>query len=186
MTRVLVLRNRQRTHALNLPLLRRLTRHALEHELGATHYEVGFHFVDSDEMARVNEQFLRHEGSTDVITFDHAGSGAPAYGPARHGRWPKHAGSEAGAPRLHGEIFISVPDAVKQAREFRTTWQSEVVRYIIHGLLHLRGYDDLVTGKRRVMKRAEQRVLRQVEKCFPIAAIAGRRSRLPTVNSQPS
>ena len=55
MTRVLAFRNRQRTRALNVSLLRRLTRHLLESELKAPDYEIGFHFVEPTEMARVNE-----------------------------------------------------------------------------------------------------------------------------------
>ena len=150
---VLAFRNRQRTRSLNLPLLRRVTCRVLEQELGVSQYELGFHFVEPEEMARVNQQFLQHKGSTDVITFDHAGL-------------------ETGAPNLHGEIFISVADAVKQSREFGTTWQSEVVRYIIHGLLHLCGHDDLQPGKRRVMKREENRLLKKVSTQFPLLSLA--------------
>lgn len=144
----LALRNRQRTRALNTPLLRRIILHLLQNEFSVTEYELGFHFVAAGEMARVNEQFLQHEGSTDVITFDYGEGNAPT--------------------ELRGEIFISIPDAVKQAREFRTTWQSELARYIIHGLLHLRGYDDLQSAKRRVMKREENRLLKVVTAKFPI------------------
>lgn len=63
--------------------------------------ELGVHLVGAKEMARVNWQYLSHEGSTDVITFDHAGLGPEA--------------ADAPGP-LHGELFICVDDAVKQAR----------------------------------------------------------------------
>ena len=43
---------------------------------------------------------------------------------------------------LHGEIFICVDEAIRQARRFGTIWQSEIVRYLIHGVLHLLGFDD--------------------------------------------
>jgi probable rRNA maturation factor len=134
--RVLVLRNRQKDRPLSVPTLRRITLDLLEAMgLGA---ELGFHCVSADEMARVNWQFLGHEGSTDVITFD-------------HGSTSEH---------LHGECFICVADAVAQARQFGTTWAEEVVRYVIHGILHLRGYDDLEPAARRVMKREENRWVR--------------------------
>lgn len=100
----------------------------------------------------MNWQFLQHEGSTDVITFDYS---QPLAG----------SGERAG---LSGEAFICVADAVKQAGEFKTTWQSEVVRYAVHALLHLRGYDDLQPAKRRVMKREENRLMRQLAKCFDL------------------
>jgi rRNA maturation RNase YbeY len=180
----LAFRNRQRTRALRLPLLRRLTRHVLEYELGVVDYELGFHFVEPEEMAEVNEQFLQHKGSTDVITFDHSGfGGAPISKSARRQAVHQHAGLETGAPMLHGEIFISVADAVKQSREFRTTWQSEVARYIIHALLHLRGHDDLQAAARRVMKREENRLLRRVAAEFSLPALAQtRNSKLKTRN----
>ena len=46
-------------------------------------------------------------------------------------------------PKIHGEMFICVDEAIVQAKKFKTNWQSEVVRYIIHGILHLLGHDDL-------------------------------------------
>ena len=180
MTRVLSFRNRQQVRTLALPAIRRIARHILESELSVTEYELGFHFVEPEEMARLNEHFLQHTGSTDVITFDHSTPGAPVSEPGCLETLRQRAGSEIGAPRLHGEIFISTPDAVQQAREFGTTWQSEVVRYIIHGLLHLRGHDDLQSAARKVMKREENRLLKLVVAKFPIASLArGRGSPMP-------
>lgn len=133
---VLVLRNRQKDRPVSLRALRRTILDLLAAMgLGA---ELGVHFVGPREMARVNVAFLGHEGSTDVITFD-------------HGSTPE---------RLHGECFISVADAVAQARDFGTSWDAEVVRYVIHAILHLRGFDDLEPAARRVMKRQENRWVR--------------------------
>ena len=132
-------------------MLRRLTRHVLERQIGVADYEIGFHFVEPIEMARVNEQFLGHKGSTDVITF--------AY-------------SKDTSASLSGEAFICIADAVKQARQFKTTWQSETIRYVIHSLLHLQGFDDLQPAKRRVMKREENRLLRVAKVQFTIQKLA--------------
>jgi rRNA maturation RNase YbeY len=71
-----------------------------------------------------------------------------------------------GSSELAGEIFISVSDARRQASEFKTRWEEEIVRYIVHGVLHLRGYDDLVSAKRRVMKREENRLVRRMKQRF--------------------
>src|SRR5439155_4782764 len=68
--------------------------------------------------------------------------------------------------QLHGEIFICIDDAVKQARQFRTTWQSELVRYLTHGVLHAVGYDDLTPADRCVMKREENRLLGMLSRQF--------------------
>ncbi len=102
-------------------------------------------------MARVNWQFLRHEGSTDVLTFDHLNSSFVI----RHS-----------SLQLHGELFVCVDDAVAQAREFQSSWQSEVVRYAVHGVLHLLGHDDSKPEWRRKMKREENRLLRRLEQRF--------------------
>ena len=102
-------------------------------------------------MTRVNETFLQHAGSTDVITFDHA---------------------EPDAAALHGEIFICVDEAVTQARRFRTTWQSELLRYMIHGLLHLQGFDDHTASDRRQMKSEENRLLAALRRRFPTGKLA--------------
>ena len=67
---------------------------------------------------------------------------------------------------MRGELFICLDEAVAQARQFRTTWQREVVRYVIHGLLHLRGYDDLQPACRHHMRLQENRLLRQISRRF--------------------
>lgn len=147
-------RNRQRLHRVNTPLLRRITRALLEDFCGVQNYELCIHLVAATEMAHINEKFLQHEGSTDVITFNHS-----------------KVGRVTPCAPLHGEIFICLDDAIKQARQFRTTWQSEIVRYVIHGVLHLLGHDDLKTAARKKMKREENHLLRQISRRFPIAAL---------------
>ena len=151
MSLTLSLQNRQRVRRVDTRLLRRITIHVLTEELGLDSFELGIHLVNAVEMARVNFTYLQHEGSTDVITFDHS-EPSPS------------------AP-LHGELYICLDDAVAQAREFRSTWASELTRYVIHGILHLRGHDDLQAAARRRMKREENRLLRRVTKSFPIARI---------------
>ena len=136
--------NRQRARKINKPLLEKIVAELFS-ELEIMEVELGIHLVGAKEMARVNWQFLHHEGSTDVITFDHQESGVR---------------SQKSELKLNGELFICVDEAVTQAKEFGTNWQSEVVRYIVHGVLHLLGYDDLKPQLRRVMKREENRLVR--------------------------
>jgi probable rRNA maturation factor len=187
MSRTLSIRTRQRLRRINLSLLRRLTIHVLERQLRVTRFELAIHLVAADEMARVNETFLKHPGSTDVITFDHADEMGPAsVSPRTENRL---AGQERGASihknlpsreslesdlALHGELFICLDEAVKQASVFGATWQAELVRYVIHGLLHLCGYDDRDPAARRRMKRAENRLLRETTKRFPPAKLERR------------
>lgn len=151
----LCLRNRQRLCPIDLRLFRRILRHALKDHFDATDYELCFHFVESNEMGQVNERFLRHVGATDVITFDHAN----------------------GLPGLHGEIFICPQVASAQAKQFRTSWQDELVRYAIHGLLHLQGHDDRSPALRRIMKREEDRIVQALTDHFAIARLNRSRRR---------
>jgi rRNA maturation RNase YbeY len=123
-------------------------------------------------MARLNEKYLGHSGSTDVITFDHSVAGD---GRGARNSSPPGTGNCAA---IFGEIFISVGDALKQAREFGTSWESEVVRYVIHGVLHLKGYSDLEPAQRRIMKREENRLLRHVQRQFNLKELnSGRASK---------
>ena len=149
----LCLRNRQRDCPLDLRLLRRILRFALEHSFSSSDYELCFHFVAAPEMAGVNKKWLDHVGPTDVITF----------------------GYSVDREKLHGEIFICPKVAAAQAREFRTLWQEEVVRYCVHGLLHLRGYNDVGAANRRKMKREEDRIVNDLTQQFAVARL--RRSR---------
>ena len=169
----LALRNRQRTRPIDLSRLRRIAHTLLADVLGITDYELGVHLVAAPEMTRLNKQFLDHEGSTDVITFDHARDTLEI-------RQVK--------PRLNGELFICIDDAVRQARRFRTTWHSELSRYLVHGVLHLLGHDDLHDRSRRVMKREEARLLRALERRFPLRRAPGilPRNRLRTANHRSS
>jgi probable rRNA maturation factor len=86
--------------------------------------------VSDRTIARVHRQFMQIEGATDVITFD------------------------------HGEIVIGAGTARRQAREFSQPLEHELGRYIIHGLLHLAGYDDRTSRDRAGMHRMQERVMK--------------------------
>ncbi len=150
-----VITSRQRMRKINRRLLQQIIT-ALLADLKIERADLGIHLVGIPEMTRLNEKFLRHAGATDVITFDYSIPGPRTPGPG---------------PQFHGEIFICVGEAVLQARQFGTGWQSEVVRYVIHGLLHLRGHDDRRADLRRKMKREENRRLRELSRRFPLSKL---------------
>jgi probable rRNA maturation factor len=141
------LRNQQRTHTVDLRLLRAVARQLFRELPQVQSAELGVCLVAAPKMTRLNESFLHHAGSTDVITFDYSELGT------------RNSELESS---LHGEIVICVDEAVAQARRFGTTWQTEVVRYLVHGVLHLIGHDDHRPAARRKMKRAENRLLRSL------------------------
>ncbi|MCX6929407.1 MAG: rRNA maturation RNase YbeY [Verrucomicrobia bacterium] len=136
-------------------------------------YDLAFYVVAEPEMIRLNEDFLRHNGATDVITFDYAEEVGQASCRATSGANIRTTGGgrDVCAVLIHGEIFICVDEALCQARRFRTTWQSELVRYAVHGVLHLLGYDDLNVRARRKMKAAENEIVRQLARQFSFRSL---------------
>ena len=157
----LTLRNRQRTRLVETRRLRKIYLALLEDLLRIETAELGLTLVAAPEMSRINQTFLNHQGSTDVITFDHR-----SFSGSRHQNAP------ARPHPLYGELFVCLDDAVLQARRFRTTWQCELIRYTIHGTLHLLGHDDHRSTDRRRMKHEENRLLRLLKARFPLSRLA--------------
>jgi probable rRNA maturation factor len=160
---ILLIDNRQRAISLDMRLLKTIAQSLLTDLLKLETYELGICIVRAPEMASLNETFLDHEGSTDVITFDYADNVLSASRRQIHSELPARR-----RKHVHGEIFICIDDVIKQAKEFRTSWQSELARYVIHGVLHLRGFDDLRPMDRRKMKREENRLLKEMARLFPL------------------
>jgi probable rRNA maturation factor len=136
-----MLLNRQRRRSLHLPELRLFAAAALNAVRDLPHpspfpQEVTIVFVSDARIARLHRDFMSIEGPTDVITFQ------------------------------HGEIFISVETAERQAIGLGNTFDYELRVYIIHGLLHLAGYDDLTEPGSEVMTRLQDDLFRQVERCL--------------------
>jgi probable rRNA maturation factor len=145
--------NRQKTRPIDLQLLKQIARATLKEFLDREQYELGVHLVGAREMAAINEKYLHHEGSTDVITFDY----------------------NEGGQSLHGEIFICIDDALIQARQFGVSWQSEVARYLVHGLLHLEGFDDTEPALRKAMKRRENNLVKELSLRFDFRKLSRRK-----------
>lgn len=145
----LYLRNRQRTKPIDVKLLEKIAA-ALIAKTCPADSRIGILLVGGREMARLNEAFLKHAGPTDVLAFGYA---------ADHAR------------SLHGEVFICVDEALRQARRFRTTWQKEIVRYLTHGLLHFQGYNDATTAERARMKTVENALVEDLSRQFCLSRL---------------
>ena len=167
----LTLANRQRRQPIRLHLLRQIAAHLLVEQCGLRAYDLSLCLLAAPAMTRLNERFVGHAGCTDVITFDYSAKVGPASRRTGHGRHASGSGRRDAGPTVCGEIFICVDEAVLQARRFRTSWPSEVVRYLVHGVLHLRGYDDLQPAARRRMKRQENRLLRALAARFSLSQL---------------
>ncbi len=99
---------------------------------------LGIIFVDDQTLKQMHEQYLNDPELTDVMTFDMGDEG-----------------------RIEGEIYISVDRAVDQAKAFNNSFAEEMLRLIIHGILHLKGYDDLQPEAQAEMKKEEDRLVEQ-------------------------
>jgi probable rRNA maturation factor len=152
--------NRQRLRPINQRHLRQMIGLLLTDLLHFGEFDLAVHLVNASEMARLNQTWLKHAGSTDVITLDYTAPVAEnvSFQPAK-------------PILLAGEIFVCVEEALLHARRFRVRWQTELARYIIHGLLHLQGYDDQAAAARRKMKRREDRLLREISRRFSLSKL---------------
>jgi probable rRNA maturation factor len=142
--------NRQRSRRVDRVMLRALLGDLLGNECHLDNFDLTIHLVAAPEMARLNARLLGHAGSTDVITLDYANPGAAT---------------------LAGELFVCLDEALLQAPRFRCAWQTELARYLVHGILHLRGYDDTRPAARRKMKREENRLLRILRRRFRLSKL---------------
>ena len=142
-----------RSRKVDLTLLQRATKRALA--LLDVDYVLGIRVVGSREMARANEAYLSHTGPTDVITFHYAQATVRA--PASNSKDKRN---------FCGDILICSDVAEKQAAEFRTSFAHELVRYSVHGVLHLLGFDDRTAVARAKMKKLENKLMRQLTREF--------------------
>lgn len=98
--------------------------------------EVGYMFVDDKKILEVNNEYLGHDYYTDVITFDYDEGDT-----------------------VNGDIVISLDTVRTNAELFGKTYEEELHRVIIHGILHLCGINDKDPGEREQMEAAENKAL---------------------------
>jgi rRNA maturation RNase YbeY len=98
--------------------------------------EIAYIFCSDEKILEINHQYLQHDYYTDIITFDYTEG-----------------------DKISGDIFIS-PNIVKiNAESYRTKYEEELQRVIIHGILHLCGINDKEPGEREIMEKAEDQAL---------------------------
>ncbi len=118
--------------------------------------EIGLAIVGDEEIHRVNREHLDHDVPTDVISFLYSAESSatpPSGKPVRRG---------AGLA-IEGELVISDETAAREAPRHKWPAPSELELYVVHGLLHLCGYDDLALGERRVMRRRERELIELID-----------------------
>jgi probable rRNA maturation factor len=125
--------------------LRRLAQ-AVLCDVGESSAELGLSFVGDCRMRRLNREFRRKDRTTDVLAFA-----------TREARLPYSSRLVTG---LLGDVVISIPTAVRQARDGQRSLDQEIVVLLVHGILHLCGYDhERSEAEARRMQRRERAVL---------------------------
>src|SRR5262245_62036864 len=118
--------------------MREIARAVLEGE-GIKEYEISLAFVDNATIHRLNKQYLDHDEPTDVLSFPYSASNAK---------------------KLEGELVLGVEVAREQASERGHDVHAELALYVIHGLLHLCGYDDKSPADEKAMRERERHYLK--------------------------
>ena len=135
----ITLRNLQRKIPVNVAELERFSEKAVQHSLQLHKQrrtdlrklsQIFIWLISDRRMAVLHRTFLGQSGPTDVLTFQ------------------------------HGEIFISVDTARRHARAFENSLLRELKLYIVHGVLHLHGFDDKTPSESHRMKAAQEKILR--------------------------
>ena len=98
--------------------------------------DIAYIFCDDKKILEVNRQYLQHDYYTDIITFDYTENDV-----------------------ISGDIFISLDTIRSNSEEQHTTYDEELHRVIIHGILHLCGINDKGPGEREIMEAAENKAL---------------------------
>lgn len=114
--------------------------------------EIAVAIMSDAEIHAVNRDHLQHDYPTDVISFLYAATPEPdsdSHFPHLHGA----------GQCLDGEILVSAETALRIAREVNWPPEAELTLYLVHGLLHLCGYDDLTPEEQAVMRDRERAIL---------------------------
>jgi len=98
--------------------------------------DIAYIFCSDEKILEVNRQYLQHDYYTDIITFDYCEG-----------------------DRISGDLFISLETVQTNSEQFHTSYEEELHRTIIHGILHLCGINDKGPGEREIMEAAENKAL---------------------------
>jgi len=105
--------------------------------------DISFIFCDDSYLSGLNETYLKHKNLTDIITFDYCEDKI-----------------------VSGEIYISIDRVKENAIKFKKTFNNELCRVMIHGMLHLAGYSDKTKSDKLDMRAKEDECLLLLEKLF--------------------
>lgn len=139
------IQNRQRKQRLEIRLMRKLVEKIFD-DLGLQTQEVSITFASDRFVRRLNKKYRGVDTPTDVLAFA-----------MKEGEWPEI------QPHLLGDVVISVDTAKKQALDLGHSLNRELAILLIHGVLHLIGYDHMRPSEAKRMQALEKKILRSIE-----------------------
>ena len=98
--------------------------------------DITFVFCDDNYLLKINKEFLDHDTYTDIITFDYS------------------VGNE-----IVSEIYVSTDRVEENAKKYKQSFEDEIHRVMIHGVLHLCGYNDKLAEEKQIMRDKENHYL---------------------------
>ena len=98
--------------------------------------DITFVFCDDNYLLKINKEFLDHDTYTDIITFDYS------------------VGNE-----IISEAYVSTTRVEENAKKYKQTFENEIHRVIVHGVLHLCGYNDKLAEEKQIMRDKENHYL---------------------------
>lgn len=102
--------------------------------------EINYIFCDDSNLNKMNVEFLNHDTYTDIISFDYS------------------VGKE-----LHGDIYISIERVIDNANLYRSAFDNELCRVMIHGILHYMGFKDKTSAQQKEMTEKENQSLTRLK-----------------------
>ena len=117
--------------------IKEFTRYLLAKE-GISKAEINIVLVDDEYITRLNHKFLNKDSTTDVLSFSLA---------------------DESNDQIEGEVYTNINQIMRQAEDYHITFNEELNRIIIHGVLHLIGFDDLTDEQKKIMTEKEDQYL---------------------------
>lgn len=100
---------------------------------GYTIGEINYIFCSDDYLLKINQDYLQHDYLTDIITFDYVLG-----------------------KNISGDLYISIDRVKENAKDFEVPFENELLRVMVHGVLHLMGYSDKTEKATREMRKKEE------------------------------
>ena len=145
----LSVQNKQRTFKISSELMKQIAQSIIDELLQNKNHKLSIVFIGKNKMAELNKKYLKHKGPTDVLTFNYPDESPPK-----------------------SEILICPSVAYQHAKSHKVSLGCELTRYIIHGILHIEGYNDRTSEERSIMKQKENHTLNKITKLMPLDNIS--------------